>query len=324
MIAVVEGPPGSGKSYSTVCRIAAALEAGKVVATNVELKPGWEYVVAKNNGIRRLVPGLVEKAAQSYRRRLYVSASIDELMRVRMPGTKEGRGVMVLDEAHNWCNARSWHEGDRERLVRFFSQHRKLGWDVFLISQRAENIDAQIRALAEYRVTLRNLRRFKVMGIPLLPFNWFLGIWTWEGGVRTIVKRDSHRLKRKLAGIYDTLAVSHGLEDDEFAPIWVPDPPPPPPADLPDLKQGQVSPRPADARTEPDRAVSDAVTPAVAAAPPPSLMPFPTADPSARSRGLRDLSGDPYPPPNVERPGLLPRTAPGSLGDAAPVSPATE
>jgi hypothetical protein len=227
-IMIVEGPPGSGKSFSCVRRIVAALDAGKFVATNVELKPGWELRAARSNWIRRLVPGLVEKTAASYRKRTYISGSLDELMRVRMPGSKEGRGVMILDEAHNWCNARTWNagggdgKGRREDLVRFFSQHRKIGWDIYLITQRGENIDAQIRTLAEYRILLRNMRRFKVMGVPLMPFNFFLAIWTWEGGVGTIVKRESYLLNKRIAGLYDTLALSHGMEDLEADPIMLP------------------------------------------------------------------------------------------------------
>ncbi|MFN8131542.1 MAG: zonular occludens toxin domain-containing protein [Solirubrobacteraceae bacterium] len=59
-----------------------------------------------------------------------MSHDLQELFRVRMPGRREGRGVMVLDEAHNWMNSRLWKDTDRLELVRFFSQHRKLGWDV--------------------------------------------------------------------------------------------------------------------------------------------------------------------------------------------------
>lgn len=222
MIAVVEGPPGSGKSYSCVKRIIDALDQGKVVATNVDLMPGWSETAARANFLRRCVPGRVSNYVRSYEDRLFVSGDLDELLRVRIPGTKEGRGVMVLDEAHNWCNARFWTDGDRSTLVRFFSQHRKLGWDVYLITQRAENIDVQIRSLAEYRITLRNLRRMKVWGIPLLPFNFFLALWSWEGGVRTLVKRDGYLLHKRIASLYDTLATSHGLEDDEFDPIMLP------------------------------------------------------------------------------------------------------
>jgi hypothetical protein len=241
MIAVVEGPPGSGKSFSSTRRIVTALEQGKYVATNIEMEAGgptwddWARAAAKSNAVRRCIPGRVRSSTEWYRRSVFVSGDLDRLMRVRLPPCKrcsackrgsacrkESRGVMVLDEAHNWLNARNWQGQDRDRIVKWFTQHRKLGWDVFLITQRGNNIDVQVRALAEYRILLRNLRRVKVWGVPILPFNLFLALWTWEGGTGDLVKREAYLLNKRVAGMYDTMATSHGLEDDEFEPIWLP------------------------------------------------------------------------------------------------------
>src|SRR5205807_4703441 len=114
----------------------AALDAGKCVATNVQLTDGWEERAAKANWVRRFIPGRVRHTIESYRRRTHITGNLDELLSVRLDGKGESRGVMVLDEAHTWCNARSWKDGDRARLVRWFSAHRHLGWDVYLITQR--------------------------------------------------------------------------------------------------------------------------------------------------------------------------------------------
>jgi hypothetical protein len=235
VIALVTGTPGAGKSYYTVCQIIEALEAGKFVATNVELAPGWEHKVANHHPLRWLIPGRRRRLAASYRERVYISPDLDELFRLRLAGRKEGRGWMILDEAHNWMNARTWDsdedgqstkaEAVRRRLqvVRFFSQHRKLGWDIFLISQDEKNIDRQVRSLFEYHIKLKNLRRMKVAGIPISPFNIFLAVWMWHDGAKSIVKRQARRLVRWKARLYDTMALSHGLEDHDAGQlIWLP------------------------------------------------------------------------------------------------------
>src|SRR4051812_24856257 len=114
MIAVIEGVPGSGKSFGAVRRIKAALERGQFVGTNVELEYGWATTIARSNFFRRLLRSCDTHAA-SYERRTYVSGELAELMRLRLPSCgkcsncrrdrtcrREGRGLMVLDEAHNW------------------------------------------------------------------------------------------------------------------------------------------------------------------------------------------------------------------------------
>ncbi|WP_138974016.1 zonular occludens toxin domain-containing protein [Patulibacter medicamentivorans] len=220
-MAIVEGPPGSGKSFSCVRRIAAALDAGIPVATNIALSDGWEERLAKANPFRRVIPGRTTAYARSYPRRFHSSADITELMSIRLKGSKEGRGVMVLDEAHVWLNARSWKDSDRNTYLRFFSAHRHLGWDIYLITQRAESIDAQIRALAEYRIFLRNLKRVKVAGMPIFPMNLFVAIWTWESIANSVVKREVYRLDKR-ARLYNTLALASAADLIPENPIWLP------------------------------------------------------------------------------------------------------
>ena len=242
-IALVTGAPGAGKTYYAVRRIKAALESGQMVATNIELAAGWAEDIARSNLLTRLVPGRVRKRAAEYRRRVLVSADLSQLFAVRIAGCRkcdgckrhgtcrrEGRGVMVLDEAHNWINGRTWDVDEsgssardakgaavRRRLevVRFFSQHRKLGWNVDLITQSAESLDAQVRRLMETHVRLRNIGRFKVAGIRIFPVNLFIAIHIWNDPSKSILKRDVYRLVRRTARLYDTMALSHGLDDDD-------------------------------------------------------------------------------------------------------------
>ena len=235
---MVTGAPGSGKSYYAVRAIVEALDKGKLVATNIQLADGWAHRTARANVIRRLIPGRVARTAALYESRTFITADLEDLFRVRLAGDGEARGVMVLDEAHNWINARTWDsdetgkaagkgEAVRRRLaiVRFFSQHRKLGWDILLITQDEANIDRQVRSLFEYHVKLKNVRNFKVMGIRICPCNLFIALWFWNDKSKTRVKVQSYRLVKPIARLYDTMALSHGLEDDELDPIVLPRPP---------------------------------------------------------------------------------------------------
>lgn len=223
MIHLVVGVPGSGKSLWTTRQIVRALRSGKYVATNVGMVEDWPMRAARMQTIGWLRPRHARKLAARNARNMVVSGDLDYLMSLRLPeyrgrGSGEGRGIVVLDEAHLWLNTRAFRDEDRPKLVAWFSQHRKLGWDVYLITQSDKSIDQQIARLAEYVVKLRNLRKFRLMGIPITGgMNVFLGVWRWANESRAKpMRREMFLLNRKLAGLYDTLAI-HETGADELA-----------------------------------------------------------------------------------------------------------
>lgn len=222
MISLVVGAPGAGKSYYAVRKVSEALQAGRVVATNVALEPAWPERVAGSNPVRYVMPGRRRRLADRYRNRLVVSDDLSELFSIRLRGAGEGRGVMVLDEAHNWMNSRAWRDQDRMEIVRFFTQHRKLGWDVYLITQDELNIDRQVRSLFEYLIRLRNLRNVKLFGLRVVPINLFLAVWEWNSASSVVVKRETYTLNKRTASLYDTMALSHGLDDAPDDALWLP------------------------------------------------------------------------------------------------------
>lgn len=242
------GQPGHGKSYGAIRVIRDALEHGLWVATNIELKPGWALVMARTNLWTRLVPGRSARKAADFERRMFVSHDLGEFARLRLPPCgrcepcksglrcrKEGRGRLVLDEAHNWLNARTWDADEsgqastkaeavkrRLAIVRLFSQHRKLGWHVDLITQDEQNLDRQVRSLFEYHVHLKNLRRYKALGIiPVVPCNVFVAVTTWHDNAKSKLGVETFLLNRKLARCYDTTATSHGLDFDSPDAIYL-------------------------------------------------------------------------------------------------------
>jgi hypothetical protein len=227
VITVVTGPPGNGKSLYGVRAIAHALERGKPVATNIALRSDLgPFVARRGNVVRRLVPGRTDRVAELRERHVFSSDDPNELLRVRLRGAGESRGLMVLDEAPDWLNSREFSDRDRKGLTRWFRKHRHYGWDVLLIAQDLEMIDKQVRVNYEYHVHMRNLRRAKVAGVTIFPVNLFLGTHTWHqtrgAAAPIIVKRETFTLGW-WKDLYDTHAAAAALDQelDETA-IWLP------------------------------------------------------------------------------------------------------
>lgn len=205
MIYGVTGTPGAGKSYYAVRKVVDSLLAGKLVASNLALRDGWETELAKRSGLNRLVPGRLERKAAEIRDRSMIVRTLDDLMEIQLAGTEEGRGICVLDEAHEWLNSRLWDADKelRQRYVDWFATHRHAGWDIYLISQHLDSVDKQVRDRVEFNVRLRNMKNARLAGFRFLPMNVFLGVHTWNGGPQTkrlIVKREWFMLdgRRKL------------------------------------------------------------------------------------------------------------------------------
>jgi len=217
MISLVTGTLGSGKTYWSVRKIEESLRAGKSVATNVRLVDDFAERIAARSPRCWFSKTRRERYVARLRRYYFYSDDLDELFAVRLAGRGEGRGVMVLDEAHGWMNSRLWNDNRRLEIVRFFTQARKLGWHVFLITQNENSIDRQVRILFEYLIRLRNMKRLKLAGIPVLPMNLFLAIHQWNGAGNAITGRDWYRLTWQ-KNLYDTHEIHHGLDDVDAAP----------------------------------------------------------------------------------------------------------
>jgi zonular occludens toxin Zot len=251
-------PPGGGKSYTSVRNVVNAILEGKCVAGNVELVPDWPERIARHHWPFWIRRRRRRRFLREARERYHFTDDLGELFRLRLAGRGEGRGLMVLDEAHNWMNARSWSAEDRKEIVRFFTQHRKLGWDVELIAQDAEMIDKQVRVLAEYIAYGRNMKKAKWGGVRIFPFNLFMVVVCWHASQRVVVERKFFRLTKWIADLYDHEATFGGLNAAEADGGVIPFPSPP-------EDRGQ---RPAvDGRTRPGAAGRPAPAPLPPAAP---------------------------------------------------------
>lgn len=230
MIRLVTGPLGTGKSYYGVRKAAQGLREGKLVCTNFDMVDDWVDQVVRHGHLFKRSRKLDARSERFSRRYVRVS-TMQELMQVRVrpeapwareiePGKwqlKEGSLVVLLDEAHRWMNARSWSREGREELLDFFALARKRGMHVYLIAQRAENLDVQVRELFEDHIKLNNLRRSaRLLGIPVIPFNFFIAGWRNHAYPDEVIKTERYRLgwEKRLYDTMDTVSFTEGSREE--------------------------------------------------------------------------------------------------------------
>lgn len=245
MIEVQQGTPGSGKSAAAVARAIRHLKFGGVVAANFSLVDGWADSVARSDWRSFFSDEHRYKLASSLWPRFH---RVDSLAAIRSIDPRaaavgsyadngkysEGAGLLILDECQLVFNARRWEKNFD--WIEFFTQHRKLGWNVILIAHTIEMIDSQIRPLAEYESRFRNLQKvkFPVLGFPLSPFPLFLVIRRYAGlgaGASVVADKDLYPLPLWAACLYDSLHVfSADKWGQDSAPSLCGSPPLPPSA----------------------------------------------------------------------------------------------
>lgn len=114
---------------------------------------------------------------------------------------KESQTLLVLDECQVLFNPREFSRSDRLCWNNFFSQHRKLGYNVILVTQNDRLIDRQIRCLIEYEVKHRKVNNFKIG--KLFPFKTFACISFWYG-VREKLNTEFFVYRKKYGLLYDS------------------------------------------------------------------------------------------------------------------------
>ena len=219
MIEIFQGTMGSGKSSCAVVNMAEFLLDGGVVATNFPLLDGWAMRLASMNFLCKLgLKSPVKRARDLYSRAFYagtpdtlyrVSKDIKHLVNGQVKKQREGRARLYFDEAHFYFNSRNWQKN--MGFIEFFSQSRKLGWDIILIAHSMEMIDKQVRPLIEIETRLRNLQNIKMLGFIKPPFPVFVSNSRYAGmgpGAGAVVGMPRFYLLRKeYAELYDSMHV---------------------------------------------------------------------------------------------------------------------
>ncbi|WP_316854574.1 zonular occludens toxin domain-containing protein [Ralstonia mannitolilytica] len=164
---LLAGKRGAGKSLIAVARIREYMWAGRMVATNLNLRV--EYLVPPRNKVRPFRvpdwptasdlmmlplgnPGLEWREGEKY-----------PVMREGYPFSEEENGLLVLDELATFLNSRDWQGKDRQELINWLLHSRKFGWDLLFISQHVGLVDKQVRdALFDLYATTRRLDKVQV------------------------------------------------------------------------------------------------------------------------------------------------------------------
>lgn len=118
----------------------------------------------------------------------------------------EGCIRLYIDEAQLLFNAREWNVKDRKHWTEFFTQHRKYGYDIFLVAQFDQMLDRQMRSLIEYELMHRKLNnagwKYKLLGF-FLGGNTYLAVKYWYP-VRMLISTEIHHIRKKYYTVYDS------------------------------------------------------------------------------------------------------------------------
>lgn len=171
MIYVITGHLGSGKSLLAVRIAHDYLKAGRRVASNITLC------------LDKLPGDDMSKVSATKLPYIPTAAHLSELGNGYDGKYDEDKfGLIILDEAGTWLNSRDWNDKDRRGLFQWLTHARKFGWDLALLVQDFEAMDAQIRrSIVEIFVKCQRLDRVKIPYLPIKLPKYFVGTGRYGG-----------------------------------------------------------------------------------------------------------------------------------------------
>jgi len=194
MIYIYTGTPGSGKSYHVARDIVSRLKRGGGLICNFDINTDN---IKKVKGIF-----IYKDNSEMTVEFLYEYAKKNHIV------AKENQSLIVIDEAQIIFNCRDFARKDRMKWVTFFSQHRKYGYNIILITQNDRMLDKQIRSLCEYEVKHRKINNYGIAGllVSLTGLTWFVAVEKWYGmqGQEARLGATFFYYQKKYAKIYDS------------------------------------------------------------------------------------------------------------------------
>lgn len=204
MIELYSGTPGSGKSFHAAKRIIKRMERGGGLICN------FPVAIPKGTRPRKTLRLSYWDNSEITPQRLTAYASKYHELGV------EGQTLLVVDECQIIWNSRDTLKESRKDWIKFFTQHRKLGYNILMIAQNDRMIDRQIRALIETEVKHRKLNNYGFGGmvLTLLTFGmtWFIAIDFWYGGNKVKLAQEVFPYRKGVSDIYDSY---HMFDDEE-------------------------------------------------------------------------------------------------------------
>lgn len=194
MLSLWTGTPGSGKSLHMAECIYWRIRFGKPVIANFEIntelfQDASSFVYLPNE---MMTPRSLQEYAEWY-------FSENDF--------KESQIILFFDEAQIVLGNRDWKAEDRKDWIKFFTQHRKLGYDIILIAQFHEMIDKQVRTLVEYEVHHRKVNNVgwfgRLVSIFALGHPVVCAVTKWYGQ-KMRLSSEFFIGRKKFYRIYDT------------------------------------------------------------------------------------------------------------------------
>ena len=203
MITLYSGTPGSGKSLHFASRLVHKIQHSKnPVIGNFQCD--FSKISHRQNSFDTYL--YLDNSELSPERLINFSKNYSAFVGRRL---KESEILLVIDECQIMFNAREWGQRDRAAWLSFFTQHRKLGYEVVLIAQFDRMIDRQIRSLIEYEWIHRKVSNFGFLGkLFALVFGGklFVAVKVWYP-MREKVGSEFFVARKKYYSIYDTFTL---------------------------------------------------------------------------------------------------------------------
>lgn len=191
MIYLYSGTPGSGKS----------LHVARDMYNRLNYNRKFPNVIANFNINEKMIKN--KKANFIYKDNpdLTVEFLVNYAIKNHKMGV-ENQTLVVVDECQVIWNSRDWQKGvSRMEWIKFFTQHRKLGYNFICIAQNDRMVDRQIRVLFEYEIKHRKINNYKIG--RLLPFPAFAAIMYWYG-VNERIGVEFFTYRKKWGKFYDS------------------------------------------------------------------------------------------------------------------------
>lgn len=211
LIYLYTGTPGSGKSLHCAKEIFQRINRGQTVIANFDINTS-----VFNPKRRKKLGAFVYFDNSDLSPDLLMRYSVENHRRNTNGHIVEGQTLIVIDECQILFNSRDWQAKERMAWATFFSQHRKYGFNIILITQFDRLIDRQIRCLVEYQVVHRKISNFQLIGLLLGLFfrgNIFIAVTTWYG-VNEKIDSEIFVLRQKYSALYDSYKIFTPQTDD--------------------------------------------------------------------------------------------------------------
>jgi zona occludens toxin (predicted ATPase) len=222
-VILYSGVPGSGKSLNVTRKIMLALWSGRDVIANFpikftkrEIRKGFDkrffYVPEDRITVKNLARFANYRGYLKKKKESQCLVVIDEAgIRFNVKTDKEEKQAMEdFFNDDKIAEVKIYGKKDRMQWVKFFSQHRKFGFDFILIAQADRMLDRQIRAMVEIEYKHRKASSM-YWWFKLFPWKIFVSVEMYYGlNLKTDVQFFVY--KRSLGDRYDSMKLFDGYE----------------------------------------------------------------------------------------------------------------